>query len=57
MLVAIRYIGIAMRFLAHCLALIKDASPVDLAVTHVFLHAAEVLAEAVECRVAAFDIN
>ena len=46
-----------MRVLAPRLALIKDASPVDLAVTHVFLHAAEVLAEAVECRVAAFDIK
>ena len=46
-----------MRVLAPRLALIKDASPVDLAVTHVFLHAAEVLVEAVECCVAAFDIK
>jgi hypothetical protein len=46
-----------MRFLAHRVALIQDTSPVDLTVNHVFLHAAEVLAEAVECRVAAFDIK
>jgi hypothetical protein len=45
-----------MRFLAHRGAN-QGRFAVDLAVTHVFLHAAEVLAESVECCVAAFDIK